>query len=436
MQDLNVMSGEYSESTGASGLSLGKQIQNNSDPSHVITLIHGTFRPKDKWTREGSPLRTEIEQRLAQSGAGVVHFHVFQWPGSLLPCLNNSDRHRMDAGTKLRAELNRLVSQHPNSQHYIVTHSHGGNVALYALREDDVLATRIDGIAFLATPFLQGSARNPTKTVKSLAELARDHGLLMWPMPYTIGSGVLMNLIAALPRWFNPSLPAAARPSLQGTTLCLYLIGLVGGGVMVKKWVPGWLERAVSPWLVSRQQNALGRHQIPDSLLHKLAPKMFCGSASRDEAGLFLRGVLSGERLVILGWRKLCLAVFYLLIVGCLISGISGALYTHSLLAFFTWGLLPFLLITPVFLLFFLSSLFSLRAVSMLIQLLVFGGEASVGGWLVERQISSTTYGTALVREYGAETRKTRFPLTLRHNRICERPELIHDLAGWIAAGT
>jgi hypothetical protein len=58
-------------------------------------------------------------------------------------------------GVELSKHLDQLKSQFPVAKHFVVAHSHGGNVALYGAQR-----THVDGIACLATPFLHVSLRD------------------------------------------------------------------------------------------------------------------------------------------------------------------------------------------------------------------------------------------------------------------------------------
>jgi hypothetical protein len=121
-----------------------------------VILVHGTYghgfwrslfwgflpsnrRPKDSnW-----PIRKTLEE----SGTRV---HSFTWSGQ------NSHRCRIKAGKELAdfiVELGKNQS-HPISIS-IVGHSHGGNVALYALKHPGT--EKVDSIVCLATPFLHMS---------------------------------------------------------------------------------------------------------------------------------------------------------------------------------------------------------------------------------------------------------------------------------------
>lgn len=81
-------------------------------------------------------------QKLEQS-AGTIH--SFVWSG------RNDHRARMQAGLALRKRLKDIASD--DERIYVLAHSHGGNVALYAIDDPD-LEERIEGIVFMATPFL------------------------------------------------------------------------------------------------------------------------------------------------------------------------------------------------------------------------------------------------------------------------------------------
>ena len=63
-------------------------------------------------------------------------------------------RHR--ATTELRDFLRSQLAEYPpeeGARHFVIAHSHGGNIALYALRDPE-LAHRLSGVACFATPFL------------------------------------------------------------------------------------------------------------------------------------------------------------------------------------------------------------------------------------------------------------------------------------------
>jgi len=92
---------------------------------YVITLVHGTFAPHSAWTVDGSLLRNTFRTVLD----GDVAFEPFAWSG------NNSRTARATASEDLVAHLDRIHAEYPLALHAIVAHSHGGNIALRALRQ-------------------------------------------------------------------------------------------------------------------------------------------------------------------------------------------------------------------------------------------------------------------------------------------------------------
>jgi hypothetical protein len=116
--------------------------------THFVTLVHGTWGRGSAWTRDGSELR----HRIAQTFVEPVEFAVFAWTG------RNTTGARYGAAEELRSFLQTLSARFPEATHHIVAHSHGGNVSLYALRDDE-LRGRVAGVACLATPFIHSQPR-------------------------------------------------------------------------------------------------------------------------------------------------------------------------------------------------------------------------------------------------------------------------------------
>ena len=115
----------------------------------VITLVHGTFARHAEWMRDDQKLSRGLREELPNT-----HLSRFCWSGA------NTHTARLDAGDALATHLRTLVEQFPRAQHFVVGHSHGGNVALYAMKEpasgegSPVLGDAFSGIITLATPFV------------------------------------------------------------------------------------------------------------------------------------------------------------------------------------------------------------------------------------------------------------------------------------------
>jgi pimeloyl-ACP methyl ester carboxylesterase len=118
-------------------------------PAYVFVLVHGTFAPTADWAQlPGSELRTALQVEFSKEGA---LFEPFVWRGLFSSFLNNAHRYRLRGAKALRNRLIQLRQDHPTAKIFVIAHSHGGNVALYATREKG--AGAISGVICMATPF-------------------------------------------------------------------------------------------------------------------------------------------------------------------------------------------------------------------------------------------------------------------------------------------
>lgn len=121
----------------------------------VITLVHGTWADTRGWVAPGSVMRRELEARLPSTSlraGGSVVFREFPWSSS------HTHAARTEAGVRLARFVRGGHAQYPEAKHFIICHSHGGIVALYAMR--DAEADRVvSGIVTLATPFVSARPR-------------------------------------------------------------------------------------------------------------------------------------------------------------------------------------------------------------------------------------------------------------------------------------
>ncbi|UQE01144.1 esterase/lipase family protein [Bradyrhizobium japonicum] len=130
----------------------------------LITFVHGTFARSAPWTLEGSTLRNSILQALGSD----VEFNTFNWSG------RNTHHARLEAGRALGRLLVSLQSQYPDKRQVLIAHSHGGNVALHALKAAEL--KRISVIT-LNTPFTRIRPRDLTSLFAVLFECCF---LLVW----------------------------------------------------------------------------------------------------------------------------------------------------------------------------------------------------------------------------------------------------------------
>ncbi len=115
--------------------------------SFSVILVHGTFAKDAEWTRQDSVLFKYLAKQLPTS------ISSYQWSGG------NSYKARSCASIELAERIRKDYEARPEAIRVLIAHSHGGNVAIGALRE---LGTNkfVDGLVCLGTPFLFVSVRN------------------------------------------------------------------------------------------------------------------------------------------------------------------------------------------------------------------------------------------------------------------------------------
>ena len=135
---------------------------------YVLTLVHGTFAQNSPWTRGRSVLRQLVRQEIH----GTVIFKLFHWG-----YFNNSPSSRLRATLKLRQRLKRTLSIHPNAIHAVIAHSHGGNIALEAMK-DPLLSSRISAVISVSNPIHNGKAKEALR--RCVVHLFSDLGTTPW----------------------------------------------------------------------------------------------------------------------------------------------------------------------------------------------------------------------------------------------------------------
>jgi hypothetical protein len=246
----------------------------------VITLVHGTFNFfRSEWTKPHAVFCSTLSQRFAYSA------NVFRWSGW------NSHRARLKAAEKLKRSLALAIDTFPGAEHFVVAHSHGGNIALYAMNDSE-LSKSVAGIVCLGTPFITCQARN------------LEPGLLPFQ---TIASILLpVSLIALLLRFLNWYVDRYQNASFAG----FILMGIAGlccavGSIPLVAPLFRVLKR-----MIERHQQELLSTLCPPRILS--AP-VLCISAKGDEAGRHLRFLEWMSALPLLLWKP---SVFWSLATG------------------------------------------------------------------------------------------------------------------------
>lgn len=229
--------------------------------THAFTLVHGTFARGAAWTRNDSALVHMLRHRFGQD----ISVRSFQWSG------HNSHGARLTGGRDLAAFLHAHQADHPQATHFVIAHSHGGNVALYA---SDLLgtATSLAGIACFATPFIACTPRR----ISAMVTAARLGAPVLAGMAVIAGSALAMIMSARF-----------AGDWIQTAPAWTILLALVLFANLIIR-VPLRVHRAVAGLggMLHRHRRRLYRNlRLP----RRLEVPLLVATYSRDEAALWLR---------------------------------------------------------------------------------------------------------------------------------------------------
>ena len=98
------------------------------DKPLAITLVHGTWADANaKWVQRDSILCQQLYAEFAQ-----VEIHAFPWSGK------NSVGARKMAAEDLRRHVESVFERISQADHFVIGHSHGGSVALYAVKDEEI----------------------------------------------------------------------------------------------------------------------------------------------------------------------------------------------------------------------------------------------------------------------------------------------------------
>jgi len=120
-----------------------------SNARYVIHLVHGTWAKKAPWVQPRSALSRALRERLPEG----TRIFPFVWSGK------NTNKARRSASERLLKKLALRVRNYSDARHYIIGHSHGGNVVLHALAHAP-FQDKIAGVVCLSTPFLVARMRD------------------------------------------------------------------------------------------------------------------------------------------------------------------------------------------------------------------------------------------------------------------------------------
>lgn len=361
---------------------------------YVITLVHGNRPKANGRLAAGSFLRRELDGKLAD-----VRFREFAWPGA------NTHAARIEAGDRLAAFMRDGHEQDPDARHFIVGHSHGGNVALYAMRHPAVREI-VSGVVTLGTPFMHTRRRDPRRYADIIAWLLLSVAALV---PLTVFDALSLRPAALASLLVSPFLIVAMQPR-----------------------VARWLTEIAA----HEQDEIVAAVQQP--IIERATLAIFC--ARGDEAGQWLRI-----------WKVLTEAP---LVAGCVILGIVAAIARFNLPIavdhlttsaglgglndMHAFGLDGWALMSGAVVLSLLWV--AVLMVSSVVRRPGYWREPLLANTLVE--IGTSTVPTAGVEhmvhffDVAGETARNRFASrALRHSAICDDASVVSAIGNWIADG-
>jgi hypothetical protein len=222
--------------------------------SYAITLVHGTFAHSPDWTKEGSRLRKVIERE-----AHDTKFYCFPWSGA------NTNRARLEAGMALSSHLKEVRELLPEARQVIIAHSHGGNIAIYAVKRAGIQDI---SIVTLNTPFIQVT---PREVILLIGVVLRELG---------VGFGAALTLGAL---WIFTSGIGYYQ------VIALFIVACILGilWILLTKWITRWVANKILP----------GFHDRQDMLVSNLSSaciasqRLLALNTVGDEVETFLRTV-------------------------------------------------------------------------------------------------------------------------------------------------
>ena len=114
----------------------------------VIILVHGTFAENAAWIQPDSDFSNNLRKELGNQ----IEVISFSWNGK------NSHDERYIESQKLKEVLIKTNIDFPERRKIVIGHSHGGNLAIYALRDSGI--SKNFELVTLGTPFLNYKVRD------------------------------------------------------------------------------------------------------------------------------------------------------------------------------------------------------------------------------------------------------------------------------------
>ena len=401
-------------------------MEQTSKHNAIVHLVHGTFAHEADWIQPDSALAHRVKKSLGIE----TEVFPFQWSGA------NSHAARRIAGNELAQKIRDFSRKSPQKSQYIIAHSHGGNVASYALSDAEV-SSKVAAMVCLGTPFIKAHAR----------DLAGAQRLARWILIASMLVVLIVTMaifIEAIRLGFNPemlkALPIKGPPIpdefLDSSWLPIYLtvslIMLAGGvGWLFSRpfvWLWRFVDRKALPGLATEQAEII-KHL---NAKFRETPLLIV-DATGDEAAWWLRSMSRIAAFPYKIWQPSRFMILGMLIL-CILAG--ALLFSEASLQKTANSFDIFLLAIPILL--FAASSTILAAIGWLLCLLWpacfrshalgFGRDDFLKNFIVEISAtelpevsSSLHHETVLVKGKG-----------LRHSRLYREEGVLRILGDWL----
>jgi pimeloyl-ACP methyl ester carboxylesterase len=246
---------------------LGGQLRrkkNMDTPAYVITLVHGTFAREAEWILSEAEFCRIIGRELPERCV----FKPFQWSG------DNNHQARFDAATALAKDLLATLNQYPTSRHFVIAHSHGGNIAL-AAQGHWAVKGKLAGIITLGTPFISCA---PRKVNLGIEITFTSLGILFIAIIMLVYAITIFHLV------WNGTLRGGLMSAIYGGLLLIFNRVFFGSIKSAWSLFSDFCSGRLNGFVKTTQQRASRRFFLSTSHL----PPVICFSVSDDEAGRWL----------------------------------------------------------------------------------------------------------------------------------------------------
>ncbi|MES2920590.1 MAG: hypothetical protein V4819_03540 [Verrucomicrobiota bacterium] len=241
----------------------------------VITLIHGTFAPGAGWAnKEDSALR----KALLAAFPDQVECRSFNWSGK------NTHEARLMAAVEFADFQEAASLADAGIPNFVISHSHGGNVALYALTADGPAPA---GIITMGTPFITCEPRN----LRASASFFRFAWFL-----YSLFVVLFVGMLLVLPleELLKKYISEDWHAVLDWLSVGYFCCSVLGCAFSVYRKFPRAMD-----WAAGQQARIITRLKLPERPV-----PMLCIHVAGDEAGWWLQATRDLSELPYRAWKK------------------------------------------------------------------------------------------------------------------------------------